>query len=69
MQRIVNMAHLRNQMAQITGLLIKDGDYFLQFLEGPSYELAATFGRISKDRRHENCPLLMQWTACPTQLC
>ena len=59
-QRIVNMAHLRNQMAQITGLLIKDGDYFLQFLEGPSHELASTFARISQDRRHENCQLLLK---------
>ncbi|WOR14296.1 BLUF domain-containing protein [Hyphomonas sp. FCG-A18] len=59
-QRIVNMAHLRNQMAQITGLLIKDGDYFLQLLEGPSFEVAATFKRISQDRRHESCQLLLK---------
>lgn len=58
-RKIVNMAHLRNQMANITGLLVHDDGYFLQILEGEPHEVEATYGRISKDKRHQNCQLLL----------
>lgn len=58
-RKIVNMAHLRNQMANITGLLVHDDGHFLQILEGEPHEVEETYGRISEDGRHLNCQLLL----------
>lgn len=58
-RKIVNMSHLRNQMSNITGLLVHDAGYFLQILEGEPHEVEQTYGRISKDGRHLNCQLLL----------
>ncbi|MEL8055751.1 MAG: BLUF domain-containing protein [Pseudomonadota bacterium] len=58
-QKIVNISHLHNQMSNITGLLVHDEGYFLQILEGQPSEVEATYKRISKDRRHSNCQLLL----------
>lgn len=58
-QKIVNISHLHNQMADITGLLVHDDGYFLQILEGAPSDVEATYERISRDRRHFNCQLLL----------
>ncbi|MEM1036414.1 MAG: BLUF domain-containing protein [Pseudomonadota bacterium] len=58
-QKIVNISHLHNQMSNITGLLVHDEGYFLQILEGVPSDVEATYQRISKDRRHSNCQLLL----------
>ncbi|MEL7232369.1 MAG: BLUF domain-containing protein [Pseudomonadota bacterium] len=58
-QKIVNISHLYNQMSNITGLLVHDEGYFLQILEGESHEVEATYERISRDKRHQNCQLLL----------
>ena len=58
-QKIVNISHLHNQMSNITGLLVHDEGYFLQILEGAPSDVEATYQRISQDRRHSKCQLLL----------
>ncbi|MEM1087130.1 MAG: BLUF domain-containing protein [Pseudomonadota bacterium] len=58
-QNIVNISHVHNQLANITGLLVHDAGYFLQILEGEPHEVEATYSRIAKDPRHQNCQLIL----------
>lgn len=46
-------ASIRNNVAtEVTGLLVKIGEYFFQILEGPPQAVDATYERIRKDERH-----------------
>lgn len=49
---IAQKARIRNQRAQITGLLVFDGQHFCQQLEGCAAQIDAAMNRISKDPRH-----------------
>lgn len=42
----------RNARDSISGALICRADLFLQYLEGPSPEIAACYARIARDDRH-----------------
>ena len=42
-----------NQKVEVTGLLLYDGDRFIQALEGPKDAVLATMARIAKDHRHD----------------
>ncbi|WP_168174513.1 MULTISPECIES: BLUF domain-containing protein [unclassified Thioclava] len=42
----------RNQRLGITGLLLFDGAYFLQTIEGPSAETRSVYTKIVSDARH-----------------
>lgn len=56
----VDLADLRtsaavaNSASGITGLLVFDGNRFIQALEGDASDVAAVMSRIVKDPRHDN---------------
>jgi hypothetical protein len=55
---ILEQSRHNNALDGITGLLWSDGRHFLQVFEGPQESVAATFARISADRRHHDLQLL-----------
>lgn len=50
----------RNQRQQVSGLLLYDGAYFLQVLEGEENTVEALFQRIRLDPRHTDIVLLLR---------
>ncbi|EOW6771498.1 diguanylate phosphodiesterase [Cronobacter muytjensii] len=57
---IVRQAQTRNAQMQVSGILVFDGDQFLQVLEGPLSSVEALFARISQDERHDFVVELMR---------
>lgn len=51
-------AQVRNRSDEITGVLLGDGKYFLQVLEGPKASVEDTFLRVIIDTRHNSLMLL-----------
>ena len=51
-------AQLRNRADEITGVLLGDGETFLQVLEGPKVTVEDTFLRVIVDPRHHSLLLL-----------
>lgn len=49
---ILRVSRRKNQMVDVTGLLIVGGRRFLQALEGPAEAVKKTYDRIKADRRH-----------------
>jgi blue light- and temperature-responsive anti-repressor len=47
-------AFARNLTLHVTGVLVFDGEHFLQVLEGPADAVEAVFDRLSRDTRHDN---------------
>lgn len=52
MEDILLVSARRNQRDAITGLLLADGESFVQVLEGPDRLVVACYERILKDPRH-----------------
>lgn len=44
---------VRNRDRDITGMLVFDGQYFMQVLEGPRQKVTALYELIQTDPRHE----------------
>ncbi|WP_342320630.1 diguanylate phosphodiesterase [Kosakonia sp. BYX6] len=57
---LVERASLRNAQLQVTGILLFDGEHFLQVLEGPLASVNSVFERINQDPRHGNVVELMR---------
>ncbi|MEL6328282.1 MAG: BLUF domain-containing protein [Planctomycetota bacterium] len=55
---ILQVARLKNAASAITGVLLFDGERYLQFLEGDPVRIYALFERIQQDGRHEDVRLL-----------
>jgi len=51
---IVADSHRRNEAEGITGILLFDGEFFMQTIEGPAAATRALFISIIEDDRHEN---------------
>lgn len=51
-EAIAQLASERNAANGLTGLLLYSPSHFVQILEGEEPEIARTFSRIGKDRRH-----------------
>ena len=49
-----------NQEQGVTGLLLFDGDNFVQVLEGNETAVREIFGRISRDQRHRDVDVLFE---------
>lgn len=60
LQQIVAKAQARNAALKITGILLFDGDYFLQVLEGPDEAVRRVYASICRDPRHYNLVELMR---------
>jgi hypothetical protein len=69
LEALVAAAAKANQRAGITGLLLAEGDYFLQVLEGPRECVSELFARIARDPRHARVTLIearsITETSCP----
>jgi hypothetical protein len=52
LQEIAAVSVRNNAKHDVTGLLVKIGDYFFQILEGPAEAVDATYARICNDERH-----------------
>ena len=50
----------RNQQRQIFGMLLYDGEYFMQVLEGEESAIDALYARIVGDARHNDVVLLLR---------
>jgi len=57
---LVERANLRNSQLQVTGILLFDGDHFLQILEGPLAAVNVVYERINRDNRHSNVVELLR---------
>lgn len=49
---------LANQRQHLTGMLLFDGEYFLQVIEGRLHSLEELLGRLKNDHRHESIVVL-----------
>lgn len=56
--QIIAVSQKNNADAKVTGLLINNGDYFIQLLEGKKSDVMKTFNRISSDHRHFRVKIL-----------
>ena len=56
---LVEAAAQKNQENAISGVLLYDGDYFLQYLEGPDVAIKLLYQLITLDDRHRNVVKLM----------
>ena len=52
LEKMLSRAQIKNKSKDITGLLVFDGQHFLQILEGEREVVEATFEHIQKDERH-----------------
>ncbi len=53
-------AQINNHFNDVTGLLLFDGDSFVQVLEGPRDKVMALFRKIERDPRHTKFTTLME---------
>lgn len=53
-QAILTMSARNNQERGLTGALVYDGTYFMQYLEGERAEIEALYAHIKKDPRHHD---------------
>lgn len=60
LDQIVFNAQRNNEKIAVTGILLFDGDYFFQILEGPYTEVNALYQAICQDPRHNNIVELMR---------
>lgn len=59
-QAILDVSRANNRRDGITGFLYSDGRRFLQALEGPAEQVAATIERIRADPRHRAMVILSE---------
>ena len=53
-------SRVNNHFKDVTGMLLFDGEVFLQVLEGPAATVTALFEKIEKDPRHTQFTSLME---------
>jgi hypothetical protein len=53
LKQLLDISRRRNEPRGVTGLLLYRDGHFLQYLEGPTDAVQATYDRISLDKRHE----------------
>lgn len=60
LKALVERASIKNAEAEVTGILLYDGQHFFQVLEGSVDNVHTVFQRISQDERHFNLIELMR---------
>ncbi|EBA18246.1 hypothetical protein RSK20926_11024 [Roseobacter sp. SK209-2-6] len=55
---ILRSCQTHNKKNDVTGFLHREGNYFIQYLEGPEEAIIETMLRIGKDPRHEDLLVL-----------
>jgi hypothetical protein len=58
--RLMMKTRVNNELVDITGLLVRHGENFLQLLEGPEAAVESTFRRIAADPRHKTVQVLLR---------
>lgn len=56
---ISEVSSRNNSKKGISGVLLLNGNYFFQVLEGPEQEVKKTFEKISLDKRHSEIRILL----------
>lgn len=60
--QIIEASVRNNKRVAVTGILILNGKYFIQLLEGKRDVVVSTYQKISLDRRHDNIRTLMSFS-------
>ncbi len=60
LQALTRTCKRANEFGLISSIVVQDGGWFLQLLEGERGILSQTFQRISKDKRHQEV-LIVEW--------
>lgn len=60
LEDILGVARVRNARDQISGILLFEGQSFLQVLEGPRFRIDALMEKIRADARHVRAVLLLR---------
>ena len=55
---IVESSSVNNAESEITGVLLEYNNCFLQYLEGPEYNILRLYDIIKRDNRHTNIQLI-----------
>jgi len=55
---ILTVSKRNNDAVDVTGFLHREGDHFIQYLEGPKTHVFDTLFRIGRDTRHTNFEIL-----------
>ena len=55
---IAKEARIRNAKDDVTGLLVFDGDQFVQLVEGPEASMESLWARLQRDPRHTNLKMI-----------
>ncbi|MFK7751561.1 MAG: BLUF domain-containing protein [Sedimentitalea sp.] len=55
---IMSQCQTHNRDSGLTGFLHREGDFFVQYIEGPKEKLDQTIARIRKDPRHTDLIIL-----------
>lgn len=55
---IIRVSIINNRQVDVSGLLLVQGAWFLQALEGPAEAVMTTYGRIINDPRHSGAKIL-----------
>lgn len=58
-EQLAAKAFTNNVKLNVTGILLFDGDYFLQVLEGPAAAVDTVFRKLSLDSRHDNIVMVL----------
>ncbi len=56
--KILKVAQARNSAVDVTGALLVCNGWFVQELEGPMQPVLETYGRITRDPRHEQLTII-----------
>lgn len=64
LHEILKVSQVRNSAVDVTGALLVCNGWFVQALEGPMQAVLQTYGRITRDPRHEEAKVIQ---AIPTQ--
>ncbi|HCD33338.1 MAG TPA: blue light sensor protein, partial [Phycisphaerales bacterium] len=60
LNKLLNQSRLRNEFANVTGMLLFDRGTFLQVIEGPEYTIQKLYERIKADTRHQRMIVLSE---------
>ncbi|WP_130834159.1 diguanylate phosphodiesterase [[Erwinia] mediterraneensis] len=60
LEQLVSTAQRNNKKIQVTGILLFDGTWFFQILEGPFHAVNALYENICQDQRHDNIVEMMR---------
>lgn len=68
LNKILETAQLFNGQNDVSGFLLHDGSYFVQYLEGSKDKLDYLLSKISKDSRH-SCFTILEYKQIDKRVC